>query len=139
MPKTHLQDLSDAIYRRTEPKKSDQKQLNDIWFTTSKQSQNTTQYNDKEYHTFSEEEDHAYAYAEAFNNKHKYKIKIGPSGEIYNPYDLGSNNHAIGQMRNGIPLFRWREINMTGFHYYIEFLRTSNVAFLRNAEREIRS
>lgn len=71
------------------------------------------------------------------NNKTKYWIKIGAHGRIYNPMGLFSEGKSNKYMeRYGKSEWRFRQVNKKVFDMYISFLRTKNIAWLHNAERQ---
>lgn len=72
------------------------------------------------------------------NNSTKYYIKIGPHGKIYNPIGLYSENQSNKYLaRTGKNLWEFRQVNSKVFDLYLSFLRTKNIAWLNNAEREM--
>ena len=71
-------------------------------------------------------------------NSTKYYIKIGPHGKIYNPIGLYTENQANKFLaRAGKNLWEFRQVNSKVFDLYVSFLRTKNIAWLNNAEREM--
>ena len=72
------------------------------------------------------------------NNKIKYYIKVGMYGKIYNPIGLFSEGTANKFLaRVGKKAWEFKEVNAKVFDMYINFLRTKNIAWLNNAEREM--
>lgn len=72
------------------------------------------------------------------NSKHKYYIKIGSHGKIYNPmglYSEGTSNKFLAKI--GKNAWEFTEVNQKVFDMYLNFLRTKNQAWLNNAEREM--
>lgn len=68
----------------------------------------------------------------------KYFIKIGPYGKIYNPigmYTEGTANKFLTKF--GKKAWDFKSVNQKIFELYINFLRTKNIAWLNNAEREM--
>lgn len=72
------------------------------------------------------------------NNKVKYWIKIGAHGRIYNPIGLFSEGRANKHIaRSGKEEWQFRQVNKKVFDMYVSFLKTKNLAWLHNAERQI--
>lgn len=72
------------------------------------------------------------------NGNTKFYIKIGPHGKIYNPIGLYSENQSNKFLaRAGKNLWEFRQVNSKVFDLYLSFLRTKNIAWLNNAEREM--
>jgi hypothetical protein len=72
------------------------------------------------------------------NNKTKYYIKVGTYGKIYNPIGLfseGTANKFLAKI--GKKAWEFKEVNYKIFDMYVSFLRTKNIAWLNNAEREM--
>ena len=68
----------------------------------------------------------------------RYFIKVGTYGRIYNPIGMYSEGKA-GKFLAKIGKNEWnfREVNKGIFDQYVNFLRTKNIAWLNNAEREL--
>ena len=84
-------------------------------------------------------EDHADAYAKKIvvGRRTKYYVKRGRYGRLYNPIGLYSEGTARKQMRHaGHPEWQFKETTKQVFDKYINFLKTKNVAWLNNAERD---
>jgi|TARA_R100001163_G_scaffold12639_1_gene11827 hypothetical protein len=87
----------------------------------------------------SEEQDHHNAYAKrvSVGNRIKYYVKRGRYGRLYNPIGLYSEGTAKKQLRHaGRPEWQFKEATEQVFDKYIKFLKTKNVAWLNNAERD---
>lgn len=84
------------------------------------------------------ENDRAYAKKTLLDNSPKYYIKVGTYGKIYNPIGLfseGTSNKFLSKI--GKNAWEFKEVNSKVFDMYINFLRTKNIAWLNNAEREL--
>lgn len=69
----------------------------------------------------------------------RFYIKIGLHGKIYNPiglYSEGKNTKFLSKI--GKKEFEYTEVNQKVFDMYINFLKSKNIAWLNNAEREMR-
>jgi hypothetical protein len=69
----------------------------------------------------------------------RYYIKVGLYGKIFNPiglYSEGKNTKFLSKI--GKKEFEYKEVNQKIFEMYVNFLKTKNVAWLNNAERELR-
>jgi hypothetical protein len=68
----------------------------------------------------------------------KYLIKVGPYGKIYNPiglYSEGDGNKFSS--KTGKQVWGFKEVNSKVFNMYVSFLKSKNIAWLNNAEREL--
>jgi len=86
-----------------------------------------------------DDEDKALAKSVVINNKPpKFYIKIGTYGKIYNPIGLYTEGHSQKFLAKiGKKQFEYKEVNQKVFDMYITFLKTKNLAWLNNAEREM--
>lgn len=72
------------------------------------------------------------------NSSCRYYIKVGTYGKIYNPIGLFSEGTANKFLaRAGKKAWEFKEVNSKVFDMYIKFLKTKNMAWLNNAEREM--
>lgn len=70
--------------------------------------------------------------------KLKYSIKIDNAGKFYNPLSPISSVKPIKILQTiSIPNSRFKEVNKTVFNMYLNFLRSKNIAWINNAEREV--
>ena len=68
----------------------------------------------------------------------RMSIKLSNNGKIQNPMSIyGVEKQTSFLDRVCRSQNRFKEVNMKVFNLYINFLRTKNVAFLHNAEREM--
>ena len=84
--------------------------------------------------------DPAYVHAKSSpdENRNRYYIKIGRHGKAFNPIGLYSEGTERKQLRHaGRPEWELTKVPKTAFAFYINFLRTKNIAWLRNSEREL--
>lgn len=85
-----------------------------------------------------EDSDQIFAKKITVNNKTKHYIKVGAYGKILNPiglYSEGTVNKFIA--KTGKKAWDFKEVNVKVFDMYVSFLRTKNLAWLNNAEREM--
>jgi hypothetical protein len=81
----------------------------------------------------------ALAYTKITNNEEQHYIKVGLYGKIFNPigmYSEGRQNKFLSKV--GKQEYNFTRVNSKVFDMYLNFLRTKNVAWLNNAERELR-
>lgn len=73
------------------------------------------------------------------NDKDKqYYIKVGTYGKIYNPIGLFSEGRSKKFLSKiGKNEYTFTKVNQKVFDMYVNFLRTKNIAWLNNAEREL--
>jgi hypothetical protein len=67
----------------------------------------------------------------------KYYVKTGTYGRLYNPiglYSEGQEQKFLSKV--GKNAWEFTEVNSAVFTFYVNFLRTKNIAWLNNAERE---
>lgn len=68
----------------------------------------------------------------------KYFIKIGIDNRAYNPigmYSEGQHNKMLQKI--GKKQFNFKKVNKKVYDLYVSFLRTKNLAWLNNADREL--
>lgn len=71
-------------------------------------------------------------------NKLKYLIKIDNAGKFYNPLSPISSIKPIKILQTiSVSDSRFKEVNRTVFNMYLNFLRSKNIAWINNAEREV--
>jgi hypothetical protein len=84
------------------------------------------------------EENKALARSITVNNRTRYFIKIGAYGKIFNPIGLhseGKENKFLSKI--GRKEWDFKEVNMRVFDLYLNFLKSRNIAWLNNAQREM--
>lgn len=68
----------------------------------------------------------------------RFSVKLGANGKMYNPVSIygeeKTNNFLDRICRNNN---KFRDVNAKAFDLYVKFLKTKNVAWLNNAEREM--
>ena len=72
------------------------------------------------------------------NDGERYFIKLGAHGKIYNPiglYSEGMSNKFMTKI--GKKAWEFKAVSPKVFSLYTNFLKTKNIAWLRNAEREM--
>lgn len=82
--------------------------------------------------------DKVFAKKNISDTKIRYYIKVGTYGKIYNPiglYSEGTENKFLSKI--GKRAWEFKEVNNRIFDMYINFLRTKNIAWINNAEREM--
>jgi hypothetical protein len=71
------------------------------------------------------------------NNTIKYLIRINRDGKMYNPISLyGKKDESYTKNSPYSKARTFKEVNHKSFNMYINFLKTKNIAWLQNAERE---
>jgi hypothetical protein len=94
---------------------------------------------DKEGNPITSKERNTYAYTRSsLKGKANYYIKVGLHGKVYNPMGLYSEGKANKFMSKiGKNEYNFSKVNQRVFDMYLNFLRTKNIAWLNNAEREL--
>jgi len=68
----------------------------------------------------------------------KCLVKIGIDGRAYNPLGLFSEGQANKTLAKvGKDQYNFKRVNAKVFDLYVSFLRTKNIAWLNNANREL--
>jgi hypothetical protein len=71
-------------------------------------------------------------------SRKKYYIRIGQYGKPFNPIGLYSEGTEYKHRNHtGKPAWELKTVSKKAFELYINFLKTKNIAWLRNAEREL--
>lgn len=86
---------------------------------------------------YAESSDDAYAKKTFNGNRSRFYIKANHQGEFYSPLGIYEEKGAT-QLRHGEPMWKFREVNQRIFDMYASFLKTKNIAWLKNAERACR-
>jgi hypothetical protein len=124
------------FHKIKEDKAEDKKRIVDVFTISGKQTEKDS---DGFPRLDEDQQDHYDAYAKriTLGKRVKYYVKRGRYGKLYNPIGMYSEGTAKKQMRHaGRPEWEFKETNETVFNKYINFLRTKNVAWLNNAERD---
>jgi len=80
----------------------------------------------------------AYAMKITIGARIKYYAKRGKHGRLYNPIGMFSEGTVKKRLGHAGRLeWRFVEIGERAFQFYRDFLRTKNIAYLHNAEREL--
>lgn len=75
-------------------------------------------------------------YVHAIKYQNRYLIKLDENGKLFNPYGPFTEGMETKQ-RVGRPTWKFRNTSKNNFNQYINFLKTKNEVFLKNAEREM--
>lgn len=85
-----------------------------------------------------QEASNAFAMKITIGKRTKYYAKRGKHGKLYNPIGMFSEGRVAKKLGHAGRLeWRFTEVGERVFNFYRDFLRTKNVAHLRNAEREL--
>lgn len=93
---------------------------------------------DDEGNPIAKEKNKCLAYTRHGSNNDHYYLKIGTYGKIFNPiglYSEGRQNKFLSKI--GKEEYSFTRVNKKVFDMYLNFLRTKNMAWLNNAEREL--
>lgn len=72
------------------------------------------------------------------DNSIRFSVKLGNNGKMYNPvsiYGEEKNSNFLDRICRNTNKFR--DVNSKAFDLYVKFLKTKNIAWLNNAEREM--
>lgn len=78
------------------------------------------------------------AYTKDINGETQYFLKVGLYGKVYNPmglYSEGKSNKFMAKI--GKNEYNFTRVNRKVFDMYLNFLKSKNIAWLNNAEREL--
>ena len=85
-----------------------------------------------------QESPEAFAMKITIGKRTKYYAKRGKYGRLYNPIGMFSEGMASKRLGHAGRLeWRFTEIGKRSCEFYRDFLRTKNIAYLHNAEREL--
>jgi hypothetical protein len=88
--------------------------------------------------TNDEKKGFAYTRLNTNDKTEQYFLKVGLYGKIFNPiglYSEGRENKFMSKI--GKNEYNFTKVNKKVFDMYVNFLRTKNLAWLNNAEREL--
>lgn len=90
------------------------------------------------YPRVSEDSDHVYAKCTIHEGETRYFIKSTRYAKLYDPSGMYTEGHhkRFNKMI-GANEFRFKRVNPRIFELYTNFLKTKNIAWLNNAEREL--
>ena len=84
-----------------------------------------------------EERDLAFAKAVTVNGRTRFFIKQGDNGRLFNPIGMTDQwTHNKFRHHTGSKQWNFVEVSPRAFGFYLDFLRTKNTAYHKNAERE---
>lgn len=63
----------------------------------------------------------------------KYMIRVAYDGKMYNPMSIYENSKNSAKSKS---LIKFREVSYKSFDMYLSFLKTKNLSWLYNSERE---
>lgn len=93
---------------------------------------------DNEGYPLTTKKDSALAFCKEINNEKQFFIKVGLYGKVYNPIGLYSEGKANKFMAKiGKNEYNFTRVNQKVFDMYLNFLKSKNIAWLNNAEREM--
>ena len=85
-----------------------------------------------------QESSDAFAMKITIDKRTKYYAKHGKHGRLYNPIGMFSEGMASKRLGHAGKLeWKFTEVSERVFNFYRDFLRTKNIAYLHNAEREL--
>lgn len=85
-----------------------------------------------------ETKDASIAFSKTTGNDTQYFLKVGLYGKVYNPmglYSEGKSNKFMAKI--GKNEYNFTRVNSKVFDMYLNFLKSKNIAWLNNAEREL--
>lgn len=85
----------------------------------------------------SEDSDETLAKTIFINGNTRYLVKRDSSGKLFNPLGIDEGRHNKFLHHAGKDEFEFRPVNKKAFVFYLQFLKTKNLAHLRTAEREV--
>jgi len=71
------------------------------------------------------------------NGTLKYMIKVDHLYKPFNPVSIYGNKNAYRGMDQTRPSAKFIGVNVRAFNAYVSFLRTKNISWLHNTEREM--
>ena len=82
--------------------------------------------------------ENALAYNKKTNKEESFYLKVGAYNRIFNPIGLFSEGKSNKfHSKTGKKEYDFTRVNKRVFDWYINFLRTKNLSWLNNAEREL--
>ena len=71
--------------------------------------------------------------------REKFYVKYDDKGFMYDPWGLYTEGVEERRLYGDKPAWVFRKTTKKSFYYYLDYLKTRNKAWLRNAEREATS
>ncbi len=75
----------------------------------------------------------SYCKKEQYQDFARYYVKISPNGTLFDPWGSEANVRVTEYGRNH---FEYKKVDETVFSSYLDFLKTKNASYLRNAQRK---
>lgn len=66
----------------------------------------------------------------------RYNIRVSKDGKLYNPLSVYGEEKKYTLYDNNPNATKFKDVNFRCFEHYLNFLKTKNVAYFNNAERE---
>lgn len=128
--------FEDCIYRSNKEKTSNIEETSSKYYTCLGEQEWV---DDEGYSRVSSDSENIYAQSKP--NEHgavNYFIKANKYGKLYNPSGMYTEGqHTRFNKVLGAKEFQFKKVNLRVFELYTSFLKTKNVAWLNNAEREM--
>lgn len=68
----------------------------------------------------------------------RFFVKQGPHGKLFNPLGFFSEGRESKMIKHaGRKEWELREVGEKAFNFYLNFLKTKNLSYINNAEREL--
>lgn len=93
---------------------------------------------DDDGYPLAETKDASLAFSKTISDDTQYFLKVGLYGKVYNPmglYSEGKSNKFMAKI--GKNEYNFTRVNRKVFDMYLNFLKSKNIAWLNNAEREL--
>ena len=135
MRETNLR-MEDIIFRpNSEPEKFGHTEDPNRYYTCLGEQE----YLDEDgYSRVSEDADNIYAKSVNKNGTTNFFVKCNRYGKLYNPTGMYTEGqHKRFNKMIGANEFTFKKVNLRIFELYTSFLKTKNIAWLNNAEREL--
>ena len=66
----------------------------------------------------------------------RYSIRVSKEGRLYNPLSLYGEEKKYTLYDNNPNTTKFKDVNFRCFEHYLNFLKTKNIAYFNNSERE---
>lgn len=127
--------IQDFIFRPNPTKKANPAETGTKFYT----SFGDQEYIDEEGNArVTEKSDKIYAKSVPTNDTVHYFAKVNKYGKLFNPKGMYTEGqHKRFNKVLGADEFQFRKVNLRVFELYTSFLKSNNIAWLNNAEREM--
>ena len=82
------------------------------------------------------ENNNTFAMKAKVDSRTLFYVRRSRDGRFYDPFSIDGGSHTKQTAHTQERVFEFHRVNKEAFKFYLDFLKTKNKAYLRNAERK---